>query len=99
MWAYVVLSKEEVLRVWLPAHKEANLPEGPVATAVTHFQNFPQDFQCQEKIVCLADNSCPVFLKESSKLGLVHLDGFHRLIAWGMSGREPVMAYVAGNFA
>src|ERR1700730_10903285 len=99
MWAYLALSKEAVLRVWLPAHKEANLPEGPVATAVTHFQNSPQDFQCREKIVLLVDNSYPVFLKESSKAALEHIDGLHRLIAWGMSGREPVMAYVAGKFA
>ena len=70
MWAYVVLSKEEVLRVRLPAHKEANLPEGPVATAVTHFQNCPQDFQCRERMVRPVDDSCPVFLKRILETGL-----------------------------
>jgi len=97
-WAYVSLSRGEVLEVWLPAHKEAGLPEGSVAAAVAHFRTAPADFQCRQLILSLIDNSCPVFLKQSSKAALEHLDGYHRLIAWGSSGREPVMAYVAGHF-
>jgi len=28
--------------------------------------------------------------------GLTHLDGLHRLLGWGLSGRSDVVAYVAG---
>jgi hypothetical protein len=59
-WAYVALSKEDVLKVWLPAHGEAGLPEGSVAAAVAHFQLFHPD--CREKIARLVENSCPVLM-------------------------------------
>jgi hypothetical protein len=97
-WAYVELSREEILNIWLPAHTDAGIAEGSVANAVALFAASPQQFQCRELIVHLIDNSSPVFLKQSSKAILEHLDGLHRLIAWGWSGRRLAMAYVAGRF-
>jgi hypothetical protein len=35
-------------------------------------------------------------LVERNYKGLTHLDGLHRLIAWGRSGRSGIAAYVAG---
>jgi hypothetical protein len=81
-----------------------------VSGAIEKVESIPESHPCRKRIEELSGRvTSPVFLSiapithpdykgltDRDYRGLTHLDGLHRLIAWGRTGRAGVVAYVAG---
>jgi hypothetical protein len=98
-WRYVLLSKEDIATIVNPAHShgwklEAGLT--PVDAAI----RLPRIGECWENVRSHEGRDFSVthvFLKWQDEK-LQHIDGFHRLVAWILFGKEPnIPAYVAGD--
>jgi hypothetical protein len=84
-----------------------------VSEAIERLKSIPHSHSCSKRIDEVSRRPLsPVFLSaapihhpdyqgltDRDYRGLTHLDGFHRLIAWGRSGQSEIVAYIAGALA
>ncbi len=81
-----------------------------VAQAIENLKLFPASCACSSRIDALSTKPGSIIFLSTAPVnhpdyqgllyrnhkGLTHLDGLHRLIAWGRLGKSGIVAYIAG---
>jgi hypothetical protein len=111
-WNEYELSSIEILDVKLHWNKQFGVPEEGMTVAEALQMRAVQDWIARGghkdlpnshiwlAAKVLVNSSAPEYrLLKDHEGHLITLDGIHRLLAWASSGKEPVLAFIAGNFA
>jgi hypothetical protein len=109
-WGEYELSHAELLKVRLHWNRDFGIPEEGMTVVDAIQPKSVREWIAEGKAKDLPDDS-HIWLVVSPLIGgpiehqrlkgyeghLVVLDGIHRIVAWASVGKEPVLAFIAGN--